>query len=597
MTHLARPGSASRLAALLPLLACPACRHALRLASPEQLICTQCQADYPVRDGVPILLPPNMQEPGIGTVSADDPVSRHPYSPAALEIIDAHQGGWVLDLGAGGKLQRWDNVVQVDIFRYPMVDVVATADCLPFRDNAFQAVISQAVFEHLQYPEASAAEIRRVLQPHGTVKIDTAFLQPEHGYPHHFFNATESGLRHWLRHFDIEWSGVEAYQHPQWSLSWFMGVYLDRIGPEHARVLSRAPLGDVLRSLEQLAAGQVDRNNASDQAILRALAALPDHELRTLAAGVSVRARNPAKPGHHAPDPDSRPANLASEAAHARQMLAARQEIEALRERLATTEHALVLATDRGNYATQYYPHAVHHAGWATRTRAELLGWLRRVLPARAWAALRNVVKRRGTATHQPTGSPEPFLSVVTAPTSLEGLVHSFFSLTHQTYPGWELIVIEGPKKWPRVSRAMRDFAGLDSRVRIVRSHASDAAHGVELAHQLARGRYLINLPDGGVLAREAVQTIFTLVRSRPFTRLITTDFERSSGPFIHSPPVRCFNQPIDSTAAPSIRDFAFTVHALHADTTAAETTSGAADALAHIPVVLFHQIANLDKG
>ena len=68
-----------------------------------------------------------------------------------------------------------------------------------------------------------------VENPDGTLRIDTAFLQPEHGYPHHFYNATETGLRHWFRDFDIEWSGVDSYQHPQWSLSWFLGIYLDRV--------------------------------------------------------------------------------------------------------------------------------------------------------------------------------------------------------------------------------------------------------------------------------------------------------------------------------------------------------------------------------
>ena len=116
---------ADRLAAITPLLACPSCGGRLKSLSPTFLGCVSCERRYPVRAGVPILLPESMSEPGVGTVSADDPVSRHPYSPAALEIIANHRDGWVLDLGAGGKLQRWDNVIQLDIFRYPMTDVVA----------------------------------------------------------------------------------------------------------------------------------------------------------------------------------------------------------------------------------------------------------------------------------------------------------------------------------------------------------------------------------------------------------------------------------------------------------------------------------------
>ncbi|WP_325168992.1 Trm112 family protein [Melaminivora jejuensis] len=71
----------ARLARILPLLACPACRAPLRQGRPHILECTSCEASYPVRDGVPILLPAAMQEPGVGSADTDDPVSRHPYSP------------------------------------------------------------------------------------------------------------------------------------------------------------------------------------------------------------------------------------------------------------------------------------------------------------------------------------------------------------------------------------------------------------------------------------------------------------------------------------------------------------------------------------
>ena len=327
MKTLPHAQTTNRLVAITALLACPSCGGPLQLISDTSLQCGGCQRRYPVRAGVPILLPESMPEPGVGTVSADDPVSRHPYSPAALEIIAAHHDGWVLDLGAGGKFQRWDNVIQVDIFRYPMTDVVATADRLPFRDNAFKAVISQAVFEHLQYPEWAAAEIRRVLQPGGAAKIDTAFLQPEHGYPHHFYNATETGLRHWFRDFDIQWSGVEAYQHPKWSLTWFLGVYLDRIGEAQAAALRGATLQQLLDALDSSSQGRVESEHVP---ILAALDSLPAHAERTLAAGVSVHLINPVKGA-----PESKAHHADTVSMHGvedvRKLIAAREENALLR--------------------------------------------------------------------------------------------------------------------------------------------------------------------------------------------------------------------------------------------------------------------------
>lgn len=586
--HSSPSTDAQRLARILPLLACPACRGSLRQNEPAYLQCTGCQASYPVRSGVPILLPASMQEPGVGSVDADDPVSMHPYSPASQDIIETHRGGWVLDLGAGGKLHRQDHVIQVDIFRYPMTDVVATADCLPFRDNAFSAVISQAVFEHLQYPEQAAAEVRRVLQPGGVAKIDTAFLQPEHGYPHHFYNATETGLRHWFRDFDIEWSGVEPYQHPQWSLSWFLAVYLDRIDPAHAQTLRGASLGDILQALEHRAAARLQEKDAP---ILQALDALPAHVLRTLAAGVSIRGRNPPK---LPPDKNTEPRALptaSSVAQDVRKLTAARQEIEILRDQLAAQGEALVLATDRGNYLAQYYPdfNSLQHLGVRAWAQFRLAALLRSVLPARAWFALYHLIRGRGTANSTLEPAQSPFFSVIADPQTPASLINAFFSLTHQTYTGWELLVIEHPGQQASVRRAMRDFAHLDQRVRLVRTGAGSTLARLRQAQAAAQGRYSVNLPEGGVLAQEAMRTIFTLLRERPATSAVVTDFERTSIKRAH--PMRCHGKPLEGGAEALGSDYSFTVRA----TPQAQT--GQASTLAYIPEVLFRQMDVIDAA
>lgn len=595
---------ASRLTALLPLLACPRCGSSLHLAA-QTLQCAGCAAIYPVRAGVPILLPESMQEPGVGTVSADDPVSRHPYSPAALEIIEANRDGWVLDLGAGGKHQRWDNVIQIDIFRFPMVDVVCTADRLPFRDNTFKAVISQAVFEHLQYPEWAAAEIRRVLQPGGVAKIDTAFLQPEHGYPHHFYNATETGLRHWFRDFDIRWSGIESYQHPKWSLSWFLGIYLDRITPEQRSLLQQTPLGEVLAALLRSSQGQTQDTDAP---ILAALDALPAHELRTLAAGVSVAVINPPKSSATLAPSDACPSSNPS-AGHddLRKLLAAKEENAQLRQHLAAMQEHHILAQDRSRYLAQFYPQSLRDAMYHLSSRIQLSWWmrirfnaitlLRKLVSQSTWDRLRlQVAQRRRSATATaaqplPSVAEPPFLSVVLTPTNTAALTDTFFSLVRQSYSGWELVLLETQQQSVAIHHAMTDFRRLDKRVRTVPLAEAEALRqsGTMPATHAA---YRLHLPEGATLVFHAIQSLVTLVRDRPQTVAITADFDytdhtRGGDTAV---PMRCYHQP-EHDDNPQALGQLWVARAVAGVAPVAQDAilKPARQAVAYIPEVLFH--------
>ena len=66
-------------------------------------------------------------------------------------IRELGPGARILDLGSGTH-RRAPNVINLEIEATPMVDVVADGHCLPFADNVFDAVISEAVLEHVQEP-------------------------------------------------------------------------------------------------------------------------------------------------------------------------------------------------------------------------------------------------------------------------------------------------------------------------------------------------------------------------------------------------------------------------------------------------------------
>ena len=48
--------------ALLDILACPACKTEVKLEG-ERLVCVQCGRRYPIRDGIPVMLIEEAEQP------------------------------------------------------------------------------------------------------------------------------------------------------------------------------------------------------------------------------------------------------------------------------------------------------------------------------------------------------------------------------------------------------------------------------------------------------------------------------------------------------------------------------------------------------
>ena len=99
----------------------------------------------------------------------------------------------ILDLGAGNR-RRAPNVINLEIGMTPEVDIVADGHFLPFKDCTFDAVISEAVLEHVRSPNLVVAEIYRVLKPGGYICLAVPFLQGYHASPHDYQRWTVPGI-------------------------------------------------------------------------------------------------------------------------------------------------------------------------------------------------------------------------------------------------------------------------------------------------------------------------------------------------------------------------------------------------------------------
>ena len=100
----------------------------------------------------------------------------------------------ILDVGCGLRNIYYPNVVNYEICSYDTTDVVGVGESLPFKDNSFDLVISSAVLERVIDPFKCSKEIQRVTAIGGKIWCAVPFLQPYHGYPHHYYNMTFQGL-------------------------------------------------------------------------------------------------------------------------------------------------------------------------------------------------------------------------------------------------------------------------------------------------------------------------------------------------------------------------------------------------------------------
>ncbi|MBI5248486.1 MAG: class I SAM-dependent methyltransferase [Desulfomonile tiedjei] len=114
-------------------------------------------------------------------------------------VLALPAGSHVLDLAGNriGKRGVFDienyglDVLYANLSVAKRPDIQAYAECLPFREGFFDAVICSEMIEHVMNPLQVLEEIQRVLKPNGVLLISVPFLNRIHGDPYDYGRYTD----------------------------------------------------------------------------------------------------------------------------------------------------------------------------------------------------------------------------------------------------------------------------------------------------------------------------------------------------------------------------------------------------------------------
>jgi SAM-dependent methyltransferase len=238
---------------LLGVLRSPDSGRPLRTADDGALVTEDGAERFPVAGGVPLLLgraspfsaaayaavPEGRGGSGAGArlkalarrvlpSLSHNLVARGNFERLRELLHHAHPGGRPRILVVGGSVAGEGfeelladpglELVETDVALGPRTALVCDAHDLPFADATFDAVVCQAVLEHVADPPRVVAEVRRVLRPAGLVYSEIPFMQQVHEGAHDFTRYSLTGHRRLVRDFIELGSGAVAG--PGMALGW-----------------------------------------------------------------------------------------------------------------------------------------------------------------------------------------------------------------------------------------------------------------------------------------------------------------------------------------------------------------------------------------
>jgi len=117
-----------------------------------------------------------------------------PVQRVLSKLIGDRSSGVILNIGSGDT-KLHPNIVNLDLKDGPYVDIVASANEIPYPDSSVDLVISQEVLEHVPEPNAVLSEIHRILRLDGILYLQVPWIIGYHGCPKDYWRFSSDGVK------------------------------------------------------------------------------------------------------------------------------------------------------------------------------------------------------------------------------------------------------------------------------------------------------------------------------------------------------------------------------------------------------------------
>jgi SAM-dependent methyltransferase len=130
-----------------------------------------------------------------------EPLHHYPMDRSLIKSPILYRDGFRVVHVGGGPHRNHPKEWNLNLFPLANIDVVGSAERLPFASESVDVIISNAVLEHVRDLPATLREMNRVLKPGGFVYIEIPFIQHYHTHDVYgvqfedYRRLTKAGLR------------------------------------------------------------------------------------------------------------------------------------------------------------------------------------------------------------------------------------------------------------------------------------------------------------------------------------------------------------------------------------------------------------------